>query len=139
MTDEEYQKIYSALDDIRSNLNQISKDNTHNNATLDYLKEEISSMSKEQEKLKSVIYNGNYGRNSILEEVKIAHGKINQLEDKLEKQNEAINSLEDRWVKFLWTISITIIVGIVISLLSEQSVSENNKSQSFITFILRVV
>lgn len=130
MTDKEYEGIYTILNEIKENVNELKVTYTHHTGKLDSLGKELKKLSDEQEQLKSIIYSGNYGKNSLLEEVKLSHSKIHHLEGKLETAKNDIAILEERWVKFLWAISVAVFLLIVSTILANTLSFPTNKSPS---------
>ncbi len=133
MTDDEYKGIYNILNEIKENVNELKVSYTQNTGKLDSLGKELKKLSDEQEQLKSIIYSGNYGKNSLLEEVKLSHSKIHNLEGKLDTAKDDIAILEERWIKFLWALSIAVFLLIVSTILAntlstpaDSSPSENS-------------
>ena len=108
MTDEEYKGIYAILNGIKEDVNELKLKYTHNSSTLEGLSRDMKKLSNDHDGLRTVMYEGNYGRHSLLEELQHCQVKINDLDSKLETARGDISELENRWIKVLWAGSISV-------------------------------
>lgn len=125
MSEQGYEGIYNILNELKEDINRLKLDNANSNSKLDSLSEQVKKLSEDHGQLRGIISTGTYGRNSLLEEVKVSHSKINYLEGKLESAKSDISVLEDRWVKFLWAMSIAILLIIISEFISKSSESNS--------------
>ncbi len=135
MTESEYQGIYNILNEIKEDVNSLKVHYSQNSGKLDTLSREINKLSDDHEKMQAVIYRGNYGKNSLLEEIKISHSKIHNLEGKLETAKQDIAILEERWVKFLWALSVAVFLFIVSAAVTT-AVGNDKPTNQNISYIL---
>jgi predicted nuclease with TOPRIM domain len=125
MTDDESQGIYNVLNQIKEDVNELKINYTKNSSKLDSLSNDVSRLSKDHEDLRGIISTGNYGKNSLIEEVKISHSKINHIENRIDSIKDDVSILEQRWVKFLWAISILVLISAVSSIVNSQVDSDD--------------
>ncbi len=121
------EKLENELDELKENHQQLHRDYSAQKINTEHLLMTLQETIKRQDELFSVIYKGSYGRNSLFEEVQIASEKIVALDNQLSTAKRDISSLEDRWVKFLWTVAFTVggsILMLIFTLLQEEANSK---------------
>ena len=119
MTDEEYKGIYNVLSGLKEDLNEVKLKYSYTVNKLDSLSKEITKLGTDHERLRNALYEGHYGKDSLVEEIQRCRNKIADLEGKLITAKKEIGALEDRWIKFLWASSISVFLIIISALINE--------------------
>ena len=89
-----------------------------------YLEKKVETIEKRIQYIESVVYQGNYGKNSILEEIKVTQGLINNLNSeltnihrKIQIHDEQLNRLEDKKLDIKWLTITCVIIGAVCTII----------------------
>lgn len=113
MTERDYNDIYKILNEVKEDISNMKVHNANNSTKLDTLTEQVKSTNTNYERLRDIISTGGYGRNSLIEEVKIFHSRTDYLEQRLDTAQKDIRTLESRWIKFLWAMSVAVLLILI--------------------------
>lgn len=105
-------RIEKDISGLKRMQESLREENNSQQLTIQAMVESINRLSSRNEENFRLLYRGTQGRFSLLEQIQVNQLKIETLEEDLARAEQDISILEQRWIKLLWTLGLT--VGITI-------------------------